>query len=390
MQIYRTRLDYTLLFVIAILLTLSVTFIYTASSTKALENFGDGTFFLKRQILRILIGVLIMYLAMRIDYREFLRFSPVFYWGALTLLLVLIFAPDEWTVRSTRRWLYIFGFRFQPSELAKFAIILMFARILAMKEVDNKSFLDGVISQLILLGLVCGAIMLEPDTGTALMVFVVGIYMLFVAGARVWHLLAVIAGGLTAAFMFLMSIPYQRERLFGFIDGFKDETQLGWQVKQSLISLGNGGVFGLGLGHSRQKMHWLPDPFTDFIYSIIGEELGMIGTLLVVLLFLVIFYRGYRIALAAPDREGQLLALGITFAIVLYGFMNIAVVTNLMPTTGIPMPFVSYGGSSLIMNLFVIGILLNICQQSGFRALKPVQLKYGKKSTTGRKIKINR
>ena len=266
----------------------------------------------------------------------------------------------------------------------------MFARILAMKEVDNKSFLDGVISQLILLGLVCGAIMLEPDTGTALMVFVVGIYMLFVAGARVWHLLAVIAGGLTAAFMFLMSIPYQRERLFGFIDGFKDETQLGWQVKQSLISLGNGGVFGLGLGHSRQKMHWLPDPFTDFIYSIIGEELGMIGTLLVVLLFLVIFYRGYRIALAAPDREGQLLALGITFAIVLYGFMNIAVVTNLMPTTGIPMPFVSYGGSSLIMNLFGIGILLNICQQSGFRALKPVQLKYGKKSTTGRKIKINR
>ncbi|MFQ5629531.1 MAG: FtsW/RodA/SpoVE family cell cycle protein, partial [bacterium] len=146
--------------------------------------------------------------------------------------------------------------------------------------------------------------------------------------------------------------------------------------------------FGLGLGHSRQKMHWLPDPFTDFIFSIIGEELGTIGTLLVVMLFLIIFYRGYRIALAAPDRQGQLLALGVTFSIVLYGFVNIAVVTNLLPTTGIPMPFVSYGGSSLIVNLFGAGILLNICQQSGFRALKPVRLRNGTK--TKRKIKINR
>lgn len=387
MQIYRARLDYTLIFVIAILLTLSVTFIYTASSTKALENFGDGAFFLKRQALRILIGVLILYIAMRIDYREFLRFSPLIYWGTLTLLLVLIFAPDDWTVRSTRRWLYIFGFRFQPSELAKFAVILMFARILAMKEVDAKSFLDGVLSQIILLALVCGAIMLEPDTGTGVLIFIIGTYMLFIAGARIWHLLLVLFSGLAAAFMFLMSIPYQRERMLGFIEGFRDESHLGWQVKQSLISLGNGGLFGLGLGHSRQKMHWLPDPFTDFIYSIIGEELGLIGTLMVVLLFLIIFYRGYRIALVAPDRQGQLLALGITFAIVLYGFMNIAVVTNLVPTTGIPMPFVSYGGSSLIMNLFGIGILLNICQQSGFRALQPIRLKYGKKTKKGRRRK---
>lgn len=388
MQIYRARLDYTLILSVVILLVLSVTFIYTASSTKALENFGDGTFFLKRQVLRILIGAVILFLAMRIDYHEFLRFAPWFYWGALTLLLILIFAPSDWVVRSTRRWLYIFGFRFQPSELAKLALILMFARILAMKEVNTKSFADGVLPQLILAALVCGGVILEPDTGTAVMIFLIAIYLLFVAGVKIWHLFLVLAGGLASAFAFLMSIPYQRERLFGFLEGFHDTTQLGWQVKQSLISLGNGGVFGLGLGHSRQKMHWLPDPFTDFIYSIIGEELGTIGTFLVVLLFLIIFYRGYRIALVAPDREGQLLALGLTFAIVLYGMTNIAVVTNLLPTTGIPMPFVSYGGSSLIVNLFGVGILLNICQQSGFRALKPVRLRNARKSS--RKIKIKR
>lgn len=366
------KLDYSLLLAVLILLVISVTFIYTASSTKALEMFGDEAYFLKRQIVRILLGGVALILALLIDYRVFLRISPWIFWGSLTLLILLLVMPGEWSVRSARRWMLIMGFRFQPSEIAKYGLILMLARILSMPGVNMRSFADGLLPQLILAAAVCGAIMLEPDAGTAIMIFFIISGMLFIAGARIWHLLLIFGGGATAATLLLLSVPYQRERLMSYLEAFQDSSNIGWQVKQSLISLGNGGVFGIGLGQSRQKMHWLPDPFTDFIFSIIGEELGAIGTLLVVFLFLVIIYRGFRIALSAPDKQGQLLAAGITLAIGLYGLMNMAVVLHLLPTTGIPMPFISYGGTSLIMNMFGIGVLLNICQQGDRRALQPV------------------
>ena len=357
---------------VLVLLVISVTFIYTASSTKALDNFGDATFFLKRQIFRILIGAFVCYLGIRIDYHEWLHLAPWFFWGSLTLLLVLVFAPGEWTLRSTRRWLLFMGFRFQPSELAKLGLILLFSKILAMKSVNIRSFFDGLLPQLILLCAACGMIMLQPDAGTALMIFFIAISILFLAGARIIHLFGIFATGLTAASLMLLSVPYQRQRLVDFWTSFTDYSSLGWQVKQSLISLGNGGLFGVGLGNSQQKMHWLPDPFTDFIYSIIGEELGLPGTIGVIALLLIIVYRGFRIAFEAPDKEGQLLAAGLTLAIGFYGLMNVAVVTHLLPTTGIPMPFISYGGSSLIVNMFGIGILINICEQGTPNAFRAV------------------
>ena len=380
MIIKRAKFDYTLLMAVLLLLVISLTFIYTASSTKAEDTFGDSTFFLKKQLFRILIGAVGMYFAMWVDYHKILRHSRLFFWGSLTLLIVLLFAPAEWTVRGTRRWMIVAGFQFQPSELAKYAIVALLARVLAMQELDIKRFNDGVLPQIILAGAVCGAVLLEPDASTALMIFFIVSVLLFVAGARMLHLVAIFGGGMAAVAAALLTIPYQRERLFDFITSLKDSSQMGWQVKQSLLSLGNGGFFGVGLGQSRQQMHWLPDPFTDFIFSIIGEELGLLGTLGVVALFLVVIYSGFRIAVTAPDREGMLLATGITITIAGYALMNMAVVTHLVPTTGIPMPFISYGGSSLIMNLFAVGVLLNISYQGGARSLKATrELKHGRR-----------
>ncbi len=358
------NIDYALLMAVFALLALSLAFIYTASSTKALEQYGDDAFFLKRQMLRILLGAMILYLTMRLDYRKLLQFGPVMFWAALTLLFLLQLGPDSWAIRGTRRWISIGGFVFQPSELAKFGLILMLARLLTMKDADLRSFTDGLLPNLVLIGLACFAIIVGPDTGTSTMVFAIAMAMMFIAGARLLHLIAISAAGLTVVAAAMMIFPYQRRRLMNFIESFQDGSHIGWQVKQSLISLGNGGFAGIGLGESKQKLHWLPDPFTDFIFSIVGEELGLIGTLSVVALFLVILFRGFRIALASQEADARLLASGMTVSIVLYAFMNIAVITHLMPTTGIPMPFVSYGGSSLLMNMFAVGVLLNIHQQN--------------------------
>lgn len=380
MRKQRGKFDYNIILVVLLLLVVGLTFIYTASSTKALERFDDDAFFLKRQLLRLLVGALILYVIMRTDYHLVLRISPWVFWLSLTMLIAVLFLPQELAIRGTRRWIQLAGFSFQPSELARLSLILMFARVLSMPGVDMKKFTDGVLPQIILTALVCGLILLEPDTSTGLMTLLIVLGLLFVAGARSAHLFAVSTTALLAAVTALLSVPYQRSRLLSFLHSIWNDSEVSWQVKQSLISLGNGGVFGIGLGQSRQKMHWLPDPFTDFIFSIIGEELGLIGTLGVMALFIYLMFRGFRIAWHAPDREGQLLAAGLTLSLCLYAFMNVAVVTHLVPTTGIPMPFVSYGGSSLIMNLFAIGVLLNISYQGGGRSLKPAKgLKYGKR-----------
>ena len=367
------KIDYSLLLSVAALLVISLTFIYTASSTKAMEAFGDDTFFLKRQVVRILIGFIVLVVALRVDYRKILDKTPVLFWISLTLLIILLVAPESWTVRGTRRWLVIAGFRFQPSVIAKYALILMYARVLSMPDIDMRNFLDSILPQLLLTGVVCGMIILEPDLGTMLMVLMICILMLFVAGARLWQLAAVIFSGAAGAALGLILVPYQRTRVLSFWYAYTGKGEIGWQIKQSLISLGNGGLTGIGLGGSRQKMHWLPDPFTDFIGSIIGEELGLLGTWFLIFLFVVIIIRGFRIALSAPDREGQLLAAGITISIALYAFMNFAVITHLAPPTGIPIPFVSYGGSSLVMNMFGIGILLNIHHHGSSKRRKPAR-----------------
>jgi cell division protein FtsW len=258
--------------------------------------------------------------------------------------------------------------QFQPSELAKYTLIFYLAGNLTKPDIDPENFVDGLLPQLILIGAVVLGVAMEPDLGTALAIATVALVMLFVSGAKLGHLFFVVFGAVLSAVSMLWRVAYQRGRVESFVESIFGNAEPAWQVRQSLIALGNGGVFGIGLGQSKQKLLFLPDPFTDFIMAIVGEELGLIGTLTVVLLFFIVIWRGFHIAHRAPDRAGKLTAIGITSAIGLYAFVNTGVVTHILPTTGIPLPFVSYGGSALMMNLFGIGVLLNISQFTGNRS----------------------
>lgn len=265
-------------------------------------------------------------------------------------------------IRGSRRWLLLGPVQFQPSELAKFALIFYLAGNLTKPEVDPENFVDGVLPQLILIGAVVLTVAMEPDLGTALAIAAIALIMLFVAGAKLGHLFFIIFTGALSAASLLWRVAYQRGRVESFLETLLGDSEPAWQVRQSLISLGNGGLFGVGLGQSKQKLLFLPDPFTDFIMAIVGEELGLVGTLAVILLFFIVIWRGFHIAHRAPDRAGKLTAIGVTTAIGLYALVNTGVVIHILPTTGIPLPFISYGGSALIMNLIGIGVLLNISQ----------------------------
>jgi cell division protein FtsW len=355
-------LDLTLLTAVLVLLLFSICFIYTASSARAERLYDDSAFFLKRQLQRVAIALVIMFFVIRIDYRRVLKYSPPAYWLSLALLVFLLFAPESWMIRGSRRWLLLGPLQFQPSELAKFALIFYLAGNLTKPEIDPENFVDGVLPQLILIGAVVLTVAMEPDLGSALAIATIALIMLFVSGAKLGHLFFVIFTGVLSAASLLWRVAYQRGRVESFIETIFGDSEPAWQVRQSLISLGNGGLFGVGLGQSKQKLLFLPDPFTDFIMAIVGEELGLIGTLAVILLFFIVIWRGFHIAHRAPDRAGKLTAIGVTSAIGLYALINAGVVIHILPTTGIPLPFISYGGSALIMNLIGIGVLLNISQ----------------------------
>lgn len=368
----RQQPDYLLLAVVLGLLLFGLCFVYTASSARAERDYQDAAYFLKRQLINAAIALALMFVIMRVDYHSYLRYTPLIYWSVVVLLIFLLLAPSSWAVRGSRRWIMLGAVQFQPSEIAKYAMVFYIGGNLASKNVDIQNFRDGLLPQLVLLGIVAVTVALEPDVGTASLILAIGAIMLFVGQARWWHLMLIGMGSAAALTPFLFRATYQRTRVLNFVASMFGDAQPAWQVKQSLISLGTGGILGLGLGQSRQKLLFLPDPHTDFIMAIVGEELGLIGTATVLALFLIFVIRGFQIASRAPDRTGQLLATGITVCIGLYAFVNAGVVTNLLPTTGLPMPFVSYGGSALVLNFFGVGVLLNIAGQANRATLRPV------------------
>ncbi len=356
--------DLVLLMAVLVLLVFSVCFVYTASSPKAERSYDDGAYFLKRQLLRLGLALLLMVAMLRADYRKILRWSPLLYGVALILLIVLLFLPESMAIRGAHRWIQVGQMQIQPSELAKFSLILYLAANLSKPDLNLRNFAGGLLPPLLLIGAPVLLVAIEPDMGTAMLITLIAFTMLFLQGAELKHLFALISSGLLVALALLSKVAYQRGRVEAFVESMLGDSEPAWQVKQSLIGLGNGGLAGLGLGKSKQKLFFLPDPFTDFIMSVIGEELGLIGTLLVLAMFFVILWRGLKIAQQAPDGSGRLLALGITSAIGIGAFVNIAVVTNMLPTTGVPLPFVSYGGSSLVVHLMAVGLLLNVSRQS--------------------------
>ena len=346
-----------------VLVCASLVMVYSASAVIAMERFQSPSFFLFKQATFALLGLVLMPVLMRIDYRHYRQ--PIVLWTALALvgfaLVAVLFGPR---INGARRWFGIAGVGVQPSEFAKLVVIFFVAAILErrMDRIDDLRY--SLVPVAIVLGGVVGLIMLQPDLGTALTIIVIVAAMVFAAGINYRYILGLLLVSLPAAYIVLMSADYRRRRMFSFLDPWADPLGDGFQVIQSLIAIGTGGLFGRGLMAGVQKLFYLPYPETDFIYAVIGEEMGLLGTTLVLACFCVIAWRGMRTALRAPDRFGAFLALGLTAMVVVQAFFNISVVLGLLPTKGIPLPFVSFGGSSLLMSMIGMGILLNVSQHA--------------------------
>ena len=350
------------LFVAAILMVCaSVVMVYSASANEALDTYKDPYFFLIRQALWAMLGVAVLSVAMRIDYRTYRNGALI--WTLLGVVAVLLVAALlSPPVNGASRWVGFSVLRFQPSELAKIACVLFTALILErrMHRINDISY--SLLPIGIVTVVIAALIAVEPDAGTTLSLLAVIGVMVFAAGLSYRYIVIVTAVAVPLLIVYVMSANYRVERVHAFLDPWAYRQEGGWQAVQSFLAIGSGGIFGRGLNESVQKLFFLPEAHTDFIYSVIGEEFGLIGTTTILLCFCVIVWRGLRIAIKAEDRFGSLVALGLTMMIGLQAFVNISVVLGLLPTKGIPLPLLSNGGSSLLVSLLGIGILLNISQ----------------------------
>lgn len=352
--------DKVLFTAVCFLVAFGLAMVYSASGALARDHGAGANPFLIKQALAAALGFAAMWVAMHADYR-LLRKPAVVYAlviGALSLLVAVLFAPK---LNNTRRWFFVGGISVQPSELAKLALIPFLAYQLEKKEgqVNSRELLAPC---LVLVALMAGLVLLQPDMGTAALLVSAAMLLLFLAGlAWRWVLLGSVAALPLVAWV-VFSADYRRERLLAFLDPEKDPLGSGFQALQSLIAVGSGGLLGLGPGQSMQKLYFLPYPHSDFIYAIVGEELGLLGALGVVGLFMVLLWRGVRAGLRAPDPLGRYLAWGFTGILVLQALINVSVALALLPTKGIPLPFISYGGSSLVVSMTACGVLLNVSQ----------------------------
>jgi cell division protein FtsW len=356
----REQPDTLLVAVTALLVALGLVMVFSASSATAYALYHDGTYFLKRQALWLTVALFAAFLAYRVDYRRLQAFAPAAI-GLTLVMLVLVLVPHVGYVSGgARRWLGAGPLSFQPSEVAKLGIVLYLASALARKGERIGSFTQGVFPMCAIAGLVSVLILIEPDMGTASLIAFTCAVMLFSAGARIEHLVMVTLAMAPPVGFLVMSSPYRRARILAFLDPWKDAQNAGFHIVQSLLALGSGGIPGVGLGLSRQKFFYLPEQYTDFIGAVLGEELGFIGTSFLVALFILFAYRAIRIAIGARDDFGFFLAVGATSTIVVQAFINVGVVTSSWPVTGVPLPFISFGGTSLIVSLVCVGLLLNI------------------------------
>jgi cell division protein FtsW len=344
-----------------LLVCASIVMVYSASAVVALEKFQQPYHFLIRQGLWTVLGVALLGVAMRVDYRTY-RHEP-FIWGVIGVVAVMLVAVlFSSPVNGTRRWFGVGGLGLQPSELAKIACVLFTALILErrMHRIDELSY--SILPIGIVVGVMVGLIVLQPDFGTAMSLLLIAAAMVFAAGLHYRYFIGTVLAVLPVIYIVLVSAPYRRRRLMAFWDPWADPLGDGFQIIQSLIAVGTGGVFGKGVMAGVQKLFYLPEPHTDFIYAVVAEELGLIGATVVLICFGVIAWRGLRIATRAEDTFGAFLAIGLTTMIVVQAFINMSVVLGLLPTKGIPLPLVSAGGSSLLINLLGAGMLLNISQ----------------------------
>jgi cell division protein FtsW len=352
--------DLILLLVTLLLVTIGTVMIYSSSSILAAEKYHDGQFFLKKQAFFLVLGLIVMILLAKITYYKLRKLA----WPAVALsaLFLLLMWVPHLGVRAggAVRWLNLGVFSFQVSEMVKVALILFLAHFLTDRAKRVREFKQGLLIPLAVMGGLIGLIVLQPDFGTTVIIAAIGFLMIYLAGGRLLHLGALVAAFIPVALWLLLHKSYRLARLTAFLDPWKDPRHSGFQIIQSLISFGSGGVGGVGIGDGMQKLFYLPEPHTDFILSVIAEESGFIGVGLVLFLYIVLIVRGFQIALKAPDMFGNLLASGLTMMLALEAVINIAGVMGLIPLKGLALPFLSYGGTSLIMSMAAVGILLNI------------------------------
>ena len=345
---------------VAILVAIGLIMVFSASSALAVAMHHDALYYLKRQLVWLAIGGVAAYFIAKLDYQKLRRLAPWALGLSLFSLLLVLIPHVGLSSGGARRWLGIGAFSFEPSEFAKLALVLYLASALAGKGDRVRSLVHGVIPPAIVAAILAVLVVKEPDMGTASLLAFTAAAMLFAAGAQMLHLFAIALVTAPWIVFLIAHDAYKRARILAFLDPWKDPQDKGFHIVQSLLALGSGGAFGVGLGVSRQKFFWLPEAHTDFIASIIGEELGFIGMVAVVVLFLVFAYRAVRIALGAPDRFGFFLVIGCLSMIVIQALVNIGVVTSTWPVTGVPLPFISFGGSSLVVSLAAVALVINV------------------------------
>ncbi len=368
------NVDLPFFFIIMILLVMGIIMMFSASYALAISEGKPGTYYASRQILFASIGLVAMWILSKIDYRIFHSRFVAFglFIVCLIMLTVIIIKPLKIGVElnGATRWINIGGVQFQPSEVMKFSIVVLFSLLITHNYKRMKEFKVGVAPFILVLGVVAALMMKQPHLSGTILICMIGVVMMFVGGTKISHLVLVaLVGvfGLTVVVLYKIEvegISYFTTRINAWIDPKTDLTGGGWQTWQSLVAIGSGGLFGMGLGNSRQKFRYLPEAENDFVFSILCEELGFVGAFTVIVLFALLIFRGFYIASKAPDKFGMLMCIGFTVQVGLQAFLNIAVVSNFIPNTGISLPFFSYGGTSLMMLLAQMGIILNISRNA--------------------------
>lgn len=362
----RSSYDGFLLLGTALLLGIGVVMVYSASSAIALNRFGNDAYFFKRHVVCVLAAIVVLIVCRHVPYPFYRKTAYPVLIVAFLLLLALYLPGAGHPVGGARRWLKFFGISFQPSEFARLALIIYLAYSMSKKQEKIKVFAIGFLPHVIVVGSFGALIVMQPDFGMAAMLVLVALTMLFVGGVRLTYLVTAFVGILPIAYYLLVNVGYRLRRLTGFLHPWKYESDAGYQIVHSLMALGSGGVMGSGIGNSYQKLFYLPEPHTDFVFSVIGEELGFVGVCLVIGLYVMILWRGIVVAMKAKDPFAIYLAIGLVSVFGLQVCVNVGVAMGLLPTKGLTLPFVSYGGTSLVMNAAVIGILMNIsARQAG-------------------------
>lgn len=353
-----TRVHLTV--IVLSLVCIGIIMIYSASCVNAMENFKDSLYYLKRHALFLVMGLAASFGVLMIDYRKIQPHARTILMVSLVLLVLVLIPHVGKESYGARRWFKLWIFNFQPSELAKLAVIIYTADFLSRKQQMIRNFKEGFLPPILVVGAACLLTVKQPDLGTTLEMAVVVFGLMFIAGARLMHLASLALAAIPVVVYLVIKEPYRMARIIAFLDPWQDSQGIGFQLTQSQIALGSGGLFGVGLGHSQQKLFYLPAAHTDFILSIIGEELGLLGTLAVITLFIMFVWMGIRLIRQTHESFGYFLSIGIIMMLGLQAMVNVGVSIGAFPTKGLPLPFISYGGSALVFHLMAIALILNV------------------------------